>query len=71
MLATASARSLPAFTCAICGVMLTNETSAWPESTASTAGAAPGYGMCVIFTPAMRQNSSPPRCGPVPAPAEA
>src|SRR6218665_456646 len=70
-LVTASALSLPAFTCGMAERMVSNISCAWPPITSVSAGALPLYGMCVIFTPAIEANSSAARWVDWPLPDDA
>ena len=68
---TASARSLPAFTCGSTAATLANIMSTSPASSAVVAGAPPLYGTWTTFTPAMTLNISPAMWKPLPLLAEA
>ena len=67
---TASARSLPAFTCGMYGGMLSMVTAIWPPITSASTPALPLYGMCTMLAPVMLLNSSIDRCAVLPLPGE-
>ena len=68
---TASATSLPAFTCGSTVGVARKPQSASPESTASVAGAGPLYGTCCIVAPVVCSSISAARWPGTPAPPEA
>ncbi|MCY1222760.1 hypothetical protein D9M69_392540 [compost metagenome] len=70
-LVTASALSLPSFTCGSPETMLSNSTCTLPEIRSGTASAVPRYGMCVMNTLACALKASAVRCTTVPLPLEA
>ena len=70
-LVTASALSLPLFTCGIADSIVSNISAAWPPMTSVSAGALPLYGTWFILTPAMELKSSAERCVDWPLPEEA
>src|SRR5262249_32127159 len=67
---TATALSLPAFTCGSVTPRLSNMRSISPASSAAIAGADPLYGTCVILNPAADLNISAVRCEVVPLPCD-
>ncbi|MCY1371511.1 hypothetical protein D9M69_586610 [compost metagenome] len=67
---TASARSVPAFTCGSTPGIVVNMKSIWPPIRSVIAGPPPLYGTCVNCSLAALLNISPARWPGVPAPAE-
>ena len=70
-LVTANARSLPDWMKGSTTGMSITAMSTCPPIRSVRAGAAPRYGMWLIWIPASRRSSSACRCGVVPLPAEA
>ena len=68
---TASARSLPALIYGIAEAEVANISWACPAITSVSAGCAPLYGMCSIWTPVIALKSSPARCAAAPLPEDA
>ena len=68
---TASARMAPERMCGRPVGRSPNHTCTCPPTRSVTAGAEPRYGTWARSTPAIALNSSPARCGVVPAPDEA
>jgi len=67
---TASALNLPDWICATTLAAVAKESWIWPPIRSTIAGPPPLYGMCVIFVPACRLNSSRARCPVPPTPEE-
>src|SRR3954454_13331225 len=70
-LVTASARSLPDFTCGRTGIMLSNANGIWPPMRSTIAGPLPLYGICAMSTLVMNLNISAVRCCGEPGSADA
>ena len=68
---TASARSLPAFTCGEALTTLSIMIGTWPAITSISAGPLPLYGTCSMSMPAARLKSSMPRWDGEPLPIDA
>src|SRR5688572_11712106 len=70
LLATPITRTLPLSINGVAGNMLTNMNFTSPPISATSAGAAPLYGMFVISSLAVDFSNSPARCAPPPLPDE-